>query len=78
MMLFKACPRCHGDLVLGPEVYDEPAVLTCFQCGRTVALTAVPHHAHRAAALLLSAVPKRRIATASTPPDLPPTDPAAR
>jgi len=31
MFLFKACPRCRGDLIVGGEE-DESAV-TCLQCG---------------------------------------------
>lgn len=31
MFLFRACPRCRGDLIVGGEE-DESAV-TCLQCG---------------------------------------------
>ena len=37
--LYKACPRCHGDLVLEPELEPHPLPLReqtylCLQCGR--------------------------------------------
>lgn len=37
-MLYKACPRCHGDLVLDDEERLTSAVLQyeCLQCGRTL------------------------------------------
>ena len=31
MFIFRACPRCEGDLIVGDEE-DESAV-TCLQCG---------------------------------------------
>ena len=31
-MLYKACPRCRGDLVLDDS--DEACVYACLQCGR--------------------------------------------
>jgi uncharacterized protein YbaR (Trm112 family) len=37
-MLYKACPRCHGDLVLDNDerlATGTPAY-ECLQCGRTV------------------------------------------
>ena len=39
MILFKACPRCYGDLVLDadsePRMAVEPALdYVCIQCGR--------------------------------------------
>ena len=40
-MLYKSCPRCHGDLIvdresegLNPEALD----FVCLQCGRNVAM----------------------------------------
>lgn len=56
--LYKACPRCHGDLVLDADVEpslmleDQPAY-TCLQCGRRVspeALREVTGSAHMTAA----------------------------
>jgi len=37
--LYKACPRCHGDLVLDPEAersltMDSRIEYICLQCGR--------------------------------------------
>ncbi len=41
-MLYKACPRCHGDLVL--DEYERLAAGTlsyeCLQCGRPVRIEA--------------------------------------
>jgi len=36
-MLYKACPRCHGDLILDEFEQRETGELTyeCLQCGRT-------------------------------------------
>jgi DNA-directed RNA polymerase subunit M/transcription elongation factor TFIIS len=39
MMLFKACPKCHGDLHSGRDMYGT--YLQCFQCGMMVDVTAV-------------------------------------
>lgn len=38
-MLFKACPKCHGDLHIGRDLYGT--YLQCFQCGMMVDMTAV-------------------------------------
>jgi hypothetical protein len=40
--LYKACPRCHGDLIMDPEEADYPpqedrVEYVCLQCGRSVA-----------------------------------------
>ncbi len=35
---FKACDRCHGDLVFEVDLYGE--YLRCLQCGRTIEQTA--------------------------------------
>lgn len=32
MIQFKACPKCHGDLIDGRDQYGS--YLSCFQCGR--------------------------------------------
>ncbi len=35
--LFKACPRCHGDLILDLDAgqeRDSQVVYVCLQCGR--------------------------------------------
>jgi hypothetical protein len=57
--LFKACPRCHGDLILDLE--ERPRIIqarlldyVCLQCGRRTALenpdlVTVPAAASRAA-----------------------------
>jgi len=34
---FKACPRCHGDLIDGRDQYGS--YLSCIQCGRYMAIT---------------------------------------
>jgi hypothetical protein len=44
MLYMKACPRCHGDVELGSDMYG--AYLACLQCGyiidsREEALTAL-------------------------------------
>ena len=31
MMYFKACPKCHGDLVSGGDMHGD--YVSCFQCG---------------------------------------------
>ena len=35
MFWFKACPRCHGDLIEGRDQYGS--YLSCIQCGRYMA-----------------------------------------
>jgi len=37
-MLFKACPRCHGDLTLDEYEHHDTGVVAyeCLQCGRTI------------------------------------------
>ncbi len=35
MMLYKSCPKCHGDLGLERDVYGGPPDLVCIQCGYT-------------------------------------------
>lgn len=37
-MLFKACPRCHGDLTLDEYERHDTGVVAyeCLQCGRVV------------------------------------------
>ena len=35
---FKACPRCHGDLIEGRDQYGS--YLSCIQCGRYMAKSA--------------------------------------
>lgn len=37
-MLFKACPKCHGDLYVDRDRYG--AYIQCFQCGMTRDITA--------------------------------------
>lgn len=41
-MLFKACPRCHGDLTLDEYERRETGALTyaCLQCGHMMRLEA--------------------------------------
>ena len=34
---FKACPKCHGDLIEGSDQYGS--YLSCIQCGRYMAVT---------------------------------------
>ena len=41
--LYKACPRCRGDLMLDAEdeprlVEDQPLEYVCLQCGRRAAV----------------------------------------
>ena len=31
MIKFKACPKCHGDLSVGKDMFGR--YLSCFQCG---------------------------------------------
>ena len=38
-MLFKACPKCHGDMFVGGDHYGT--YLQCFQCGMTLEATGV-------------------------------------
>jgi hypothetical protein len=40
-MLYKSCPRCHGDLIVDRESEGEnPEMLdfVCLQCGRNVSM----------------------------------------
>ena len=40
-MLYRSCPRCHGDLIMDPESRGEnPEAIDfiCPQCGRSVAM----------------------------------------
>ena len=42
-MLYKACPRCHGDLVLDEyerRMVGGALVYECLQCGRTTRVEA--------------------------------------
>jgi len=41
-MLYKACPRCRGDLILDVEERRETGTLVyeCLQCGRTLRIEA--------------------------------------
>jgi DNA-directed RNA polymerase subunit RPC12/RpoP len=56
--IYKACPRCNGDLVVDADVelsliIEEQAGYICLQCGRHVspeALREVTGSAHRTAA----------------------------
>ena len=32
MFKLRGCPKCHGDLYVGEDIYG--AYLSCFQCGR--------------------------------------------
>lgn len=34
MIQFKACPRCHGDLISGEDHFGS--YLSCIQCGRYI------------------------------------------
>lgn len=36
MFQLRGCPKCHGDLYLGEDIYG--AYLSCVQCGRYYAL----------------------------------------
>ena len=47
MMMFKACPRCKGDIEIRRDVYGRYA--QCIQCGHTRDLPALPIAARRAA-----------------------------
>ena len=38
MIWFKACPKCHGDLVESGDIYGK--YVSCLQCGRE--MTAAP------------------------------------
>ncbi len=40
MIKFKACPKCHGDLCLGKDMFGK--YLSCFQCGYLRDLAQVP------------------------------------
>ncbi len=35
MMLYKSCPKCHGDLGVERDIYGGPPDLVCIQCGYT-------------------------------------------
>ena len=37
MIQFKACPKCHGDLMDGSDQFGS--YLSCIQCGRYMAKT---------------------------------------
>ena len=41
-LLYKACPRCHGDLILDEYEPNEHVGITyeCLQCGRTTRVDA--------------------------------------
>ncbi|MGH2583588.1 MAG: hypothetical protein ACRDJE_01595 [Dehalococcoidia bacterium] len=39
MMIYKACPKCGGDLGVERDLYGGPPDLVCIQCG----YTARPH-----------------------------------
>jgi hypothetical protein len=43
-LLYKACPRCHGDLVLDEAERRETGACAyeCLQCGRTTLLAQQP------------------------------------
>ena len=45
MILLKACPRCHGDLML--ELLTGDAEYSCLQCGYRVEITRKPVPAGR-------------------------------
>ncbi len=38
MFKLRGCPKCHGDLFLGEDIYG--AYLSCVQCGRYFAVFA--------------------------------------
>ena len=43
--LYKACPRCHGDIVLDADVEHNPMIdnrleYVCLQCGRRTSVEA--------------------------------------
>ena len=38
MFKLRGCPKCHGDLFLGEDIYG--AYLNCVQCGRYFAVAA--------------------------------------
>ena len=43
-MLYKSCPRCHGDLIIDRESEGKNAEMldfVCLQCGRDVAMKLV-------------------------------------
>jgi transcription initiation factor TFIIIB Brf1 subunit/transcription initiation factor TFIIB len=50
--VYKACPRCHGDLQLDRSV--DPPEYVCVQCGRSISIRA-----------LLASFEQRRLAAAS-------------
>lgn len=35
MMLYKSCPKCHGDLGIERDISNGPPDLVCIQCGYT-------------------------------------------
>lgn len=35
MMLYKSCPKCHGDLGIERDLMGGPPDLVCIQCGYT-------------------------------------------
>lgn len=35
MMLYKSCPKCHGDLGVERDLHGGPPDLVCIQCGYT-------------------------------------------
>ena len=45
MFKLRGCPKCHGDLYVGEDIYG--AYLSCVQCGRYFAIAEAPARAAR-------------------------------
>ena len=48
MFKLQGCPKCHGDLYAGEDIYG--AYLSCIQCGRYFAVAEAPARVDRPAA----------------------------
>ena len=58
MVMFKACPRCHGDVHINSDIYGD--YKECLQCGLTIDI-----EADRYKSALVKAVTKVRAVTKS-------------
>ena len=65
MFKLRGCPKCHGDLYLGEDIYGR--YMNCVQCGRYCAL---PEATDRPVAREMAVPP-------AGPPDLPELELAA-
>ncbi len=60
MFKLRGCPKCHGDLYLGEDIYG--AYLNCVQCGRYYAVAEKADRAKGLEAVAPAAGPPERAA----------------